>query len=222
MKVLLFGATGMVGQGALLECLRDPGVESVLSVARRATGRTHEKLRELVHADLFDLAPVADRLAGYDACLYCLGVSSAGMSEADYRRVTYDLTLAVADVLAKASPGLTFVFVSGSGADGTERGRLMWARVKGATENALLRHPLRAFVVRPGYIQPLDGIQASGRWIRVLYRILGPLYPVWRTLFPRHVTTTRLLGRAMIEVARRGAPHAVLESADINATAEPG
>jgi uncharacterized protein YbjT (DUF2867 family) len=222
MKVVLFGATGMVGQGALLECLRSPDVEAVLCVVRRPTGRHHEKLREVVQADVSDLSAIGEELSGADACLYCLGVSSVGMTEADYRRITYDTTIAVARALLERSPGLTFVFVSGAGTDGTGRGRVMWARVKGETENALLGMPFKAaYMVRPGYIQPRDGIQASGRAIRVLYALFGPLYPVWRRLFPRHVTTTRRLGRAMIRAARHGAPKPVLEVEDINALA-PG
>jgi uncharacterized protein YbjT (DUF2867 family) len=223
MKVILFGATGMVGQGALLECLRSPEVEAVLCVVRRPTGRYHEKLRETVRADVSDLSGIGEDLSGYDACLFCLGVSSAGMTEADYRRVTYDITLAVAQVLQSRNPGMTFVFVSGASTDSTERGRLMWARVKGATENALLRMPFRAaYMFRPGYIQPLDGVRASTRGIRWLYAAFGPLYPVWKRLFPRHVTTTRRLGRAMIRAAAHGAPKPVLEVVDINALAPEG
>jgi uncharacterized protein YbjT (DUF2867 family) len=220
MKVLLLGATGMVGQGVLRECLLAPDVESVLTVGRAATGVRHERLRELVHADLFDLSPVAGALAGYDACFFCLGVSSAGMTEADYTRVTYDLTLAVAELLARLSPGMTFVYVSGAGTDSSGRGRSMWARVKGRTENALLELPFKSAVMfRPAFIKPSHGIVSRTRLYRVLYAIVGPLYPVLKALFPRSVTTTEKVGRAMLEVARRGAPKAVLENADINALA---
>jgi uncharacterized protein YbjT (DUF2867 family) len=220
MKVILFGATGMIGQGALLECLRDPAVTSVLCVGRRPTGRHHEKLREAVVADVTQVSSLGDEVSGYDACLFCLGVSSAGMSEEAYRRITYDTTLAVAEALLARNPGLTFVFVSGARTDSSERGRLMWARVKGQTENALLRMPFAAaYMFRPGYIQPLDGIRASTRGIRWLYALFGPLYPVWKRLFPRYVTTTRRLGRAMIRAAAHGAPRRVLEVPDINALA---
>jgi uncharacterized protein YbjT (DUF2867 family) len=218
MKVILFGATGMLGQGVLRECLLDPGVDGVLSIGRRTCGVTDAKLREIVHADLTDLSSLEGELAGYDACFFCLGTSSAGMSEADYRHVTYDVTLAAARAIVKQSPGLTFVYVSGAGTDSTEKGRTMWARVKGATENALLGMPFKAaYMFRPAYIQPMHGARASGRGTRVMYAVLGPLYPVWKTLAPRYVTTTEEVGRAMLRVAREGAPKRLLESADIAA-----
>jgi uncharacterized protein YbjT (DUF2867 family) len=216
MRVILFGATGMIGQGVLRECLLDPGVEAVLSIGRRASGVTNAKLREIVHADLTDLSAIEGELGGYDACFFCLGISSAGMSEADYRRVTYDVTLAAAQAIQKRSPDLTFVYVSGTGTDSTEKGRTMWARVKGATENAILAMPFKAsYMFRPGYIQPMNGARASGRGTRILYAVFGPLYPVWKTLAPRYVTTTEEVGRAMLRVAREGAPTQLLESDDI-------
>jgi uncharacterized protein YbjT (DUF2867 family) len=218
MKVILFGATGMVGQGALRECLLDPGVENVLAVVRRSTGQRHEKLREIVHRDFLDFSTIEGELAGYDACLFALGVSSAGMSEPDYVRVTYDVTMAAARAILRSNQALTFVFVSGASTDSTEKGRVMWARVKGRTENALLRMPFKAsYMFRPGYIQPLHGIVSSTKLLRVMYAVVGPLYPVWKTLFPDHVTTTEVLGRAMIRAARQGAPPRVLENRDINA-----
>jgi uncharacterized protein YbjT (DUF2867 family) len=218
MKVIVFGATGMLGQGVLRECLLEPGVERVLSIGRRACGVTDAKLREIVHADLADLSAVEGELGGYDACFFCLGTSSAGMSEADYRHVTYDVTLAAARAIVKKSPGLTFVYVSGAGTDSTEKGRTMWARVKGATENALLAMPFKAaYMFRPAYIQPMHGARASGRGTRVMYAVLGPLYPVWKTLAPRYVTTTEEVGCAMLRVAREGAPKRLLESVDIAA-----
>lgn len=217
MKVILFGATGMVGQGVLRECLLDPAVERVLTIGRSASGEHHDKLRELVRSDLFDVSGLEPEVAGYDACFFCLGVSSAGMSEAAYTRVTYDLTMAVAQVLAQTNPGMTFIYVSGAGTDSSEGGRTMWARVKGRTENALLRLPFRAaHMFRPAFIQPLHGIVSRTRIYRVLYALLGPFYPVWRTLFPSYVTTTEKVGRAMLAVAQRGAPQAVLETRDIN------
>ncbi len=218
MKVILFGATGMVGQGVLRECLLDPGVESVLSIGRRPCGTTHAKLREIVHADLTDLSAIEGELAGYDACFFCLGTSSAGMSEADYRRVTYVVTMAAARAIVKRSPASTFVYVSGTGTDSTEKSRTMWARVKGATENALLSMPFKAaYMFRPGYIQPMNGVKASSPGTRVMYAALAPFYPVWRSFFPRYVTTTEVVGRAMLRVARAGAPKHVVENVDISA-----
>ena len=217
MKVIVFGATGMVGQGVLRECLLDPDVESVLTIGRQETGQRHDKLRELVHQDFHDFSTIAGPLSGWDACFFCLGVSSAGMSESDYQRVTYDVTVAAAEVLSRQNPGMTFVYVSGAGTDTTERGRTMWARVKGKTENALLRMPFKAaYLFRPGYIQPLHGITSKTRLYRVLYAVMGPLFPVWKTLFPKYVTTTERVGRAMIEVARHGAPKHALQNRDIN------
>ncbi|MFD1543238.1 epimerase [Nonomuraea guangzhouensis] len=215
MKVIIFGATGMVGQGALRECLADDRVEAVLTVGRTPTGRTHGKLREITHSDLLDLTPIEADLSGYDACFFCLGVSSAGMSEKDYRRVTYDYTLTAGDTLARLSPGSTFVYVSGVGTD--EHGRAMWARVKGQTENALLALPLEAYMFRPGYIQPMHGITSRTTWYRLAYVVMAPLYPVVRRLFPTAVTTTEQIGRAMITVAERGAPQRVLGPLEINA-----
>ena len=220
MKVIVFGATGMVGQGVVRECLLDPGVERVLTVGRAATGGKHEKLRELVVKDLHDLSAVEKDLAGYDACFFCLGVASAGMSEADYTRITHDITVAAAGTLARLDPGMTFIFVSGAGADSTESGRVMWARIKGKAENAVLRMPFKAsYVFRPAFIQPLHGITSRTRLYRVLYRLMSPLVPLLRALAPGKVTTTEQIGRAMLNVARRGAPKRVLESADISAAA---
>jgi uncharacterized protein YbjT (DUF2867 family) len=217
MKVILFGATGMVGQGVLRECLLDPEVESVLAVGRRATGQQHEKLRELVHKDFFDFSSVEGELTGYDACFFCLGVSSAGMNEKDYAHVTYDITIAAAQVLARRNPGLTFIYVSGAGTDSTERGRMMWARVKGKTENALLGMPFKAaYMFRPALIQPLHGITSSTRMTRALYAVAGPLFPVVKALFPKYATTTERVGRAMIRSAKNGAPSHVLENREID------
>ncbi|MFJ4686189.1 NAD-dependent epimerase/dehydratase family protein [Streptomyces sp. NPDC088789] len=222
MKVIVFGATGMVGRGVLRECLRDDTVSEVLVVGRTATGVAHPKLREILRQDLDALMTedgIADQLSGYDACFFCLGVSAAGMSEEAYRRITHDLTLAVAGALSSARPDLTFVYVSGQGTDRTERSRSMWARVKGRTENDLLALPLRTYLFRPGYIQPLHGITSRTRLYRVIYGVTSPLYPLLRRLAPDHVTTTEQLGRAMIAVARDGAPQRVLHTRDINASA---
>lgn len=217
MRVVLFGATGMVGQGVLRECLLDPDVESVVTVGRRATGQVHPKLRELVPRDLLDLAPLESELTGLDAAFFCLGVASAGMTEAEYTRVTYDITMAAAEALVRLSPALTFVFVSGAGADSTERGGTMWARVKGRTENALLRMPFRdVYVLRPAVIQPLHGITSRTAAYRLFYRIAGPLMPVLKRAFPGYVTTTEQIGLAMLRVAKRGAPTKILRTEDIN------
>lgn len=218
MNVILFGATGMVGQGVLRECLLHPSVERVLVVGRTRTGATHDKLREIVLRDVADLSSVDAELSGYDACFFCLGVSSAGMNERDYRRLTYDLTLAVAQALVRRNPDMTFIYVSGAGTDSTERGRMMWARVKGETENALRKLPFKgAYMFRPGYIQPMHGITSKTTWYRLLYVVLGGLYPALKRLFPKFVTTTEQMARAMIAVATNGAPKPVLENADINA-----
>jgi uncharacterized protein YbjT (DUF2867 family) len=216
-KVILLGATGMVGQGVLRECLLDPEVESILTIGRNATAQQHEKLHEIVHTDLSHLSAIEGTLSGYDACFFCLGVSAVGMNEEAYTRVTYDLTISVARILSRLNPGMTFIYVSGSGTDSTERGRMMWARVKGKTENALLKMPFKAvYMFRPGYIQPLHGIRTKTKWYGTVYAIVGPLYPVWKLLFPKYVTTTECVGRAMLNVAKRGAPKSVLENQDIN------
>jgi len=220
MKIALFGATGMVGQGVLRECLLAPDVEAVVSIGRSATGQQHEKLREIVRPDPADLAELEGELRGCDACFFCLGVSSAGMSEAAYRAVTHDLTLAVARTLVALNPALRFVYVSGAGTDATERGRTMWARVKGQTENDLLRLPFAVAVMfRPGFIQPLHGIRSRTRIYRAAYAVFSPLFPILNAAFPDQVTTTERLGRAMLAVARHGAPKSVLETRDINALA---
>jgi uncharacterized protein YbjT (DUF2867 family) len=213
----------MVGQGVLHECLLDPEAESILTLGRNATGQQHEKLREIVLLDLSDLSAIEDRLSGYDACFFCLGVSAVGMNEEAYRRVTYDLTISVARTLTKLNPTMTFIYVSGASTDSTERGRMMWARVKGKTENELLQMPFKAtYMFRPGYIQPLHGIRTKTKWYRVIYAMMGPLYPVWKLLFPKYVTTTECVGRAMLNVAKQGAPKSVLENQDINSICRDG
>ncbi len=207
----------MVGQGVLRECLLDPEVETVLSILRSKTGQQHEKLREVEHAQFGDFSALRDELTGYDACFFCLGVSSAGMSETAYSRVTYDFTLAAAEVLAGANPTMTFVFVSGAGTDGSEKGKVMWARVKGKTENALSRLPFRAAIMfRPGFIQPLHSAKSRTKSYRVLYALMAPLVPVLRAALPKQTLTTEIVGRAMLNAAKRGAPKTILEAPDIN------
>ncbi len=223
MKVIVTGATGMVGKGVLLECLEHPDVAQILSLGRSPLAMTHPKLEEVVQRDLFDVTPVEQRLSGYDACFFCLGASSVGMSEADYFRVTHDLTVALARVLLRLNPGLVFVYVSGAGTDSTERSSSMWARVKGKTENDLLSMGFRsAFMFRPGYIQPRKGVRSRTALYRALIPVLTPLYPVLNALFPSQVTTTEKVGLAMIHAAQRGYPKRILDPHDINALAAVG
>jgi uncharacterized protein YbjT (DUF2867 family) len=197
MKAILFGATGMVGQGLVRECLLDPTVRHVLLIVRNPTGQQSAKLSELVHRDFFDFSPFESQLTGYDSCFYCAGPSSAGMTEARYFHATYDLTLAAAQTLARPNPPMTFLYVSGASTDSTEKGRSMWARGKGKTENALLRLPFKAaYMFRPGVIQPLHGIQSKTASYRILYTVMNPFLPLLRWLLPQYVTTTEILGRA--------------------------
>jgi uncharacterized protein YbjT (DUF2867 family) len=216
MKVILFGATGMLGQAVLRECLLDPEVTRVLAIGRAPTGIEHEKLRDVVRAELSDLSDLGSEFADYDACFFCLGVSSVGMSETSYRAVTYDLTLAIARTLVANAKGMTFVYVSGAGTDSSERGRSMWARVKGQTENALLSLPFKAaYMFRPGYIQPRHAVRSRTTLYRMAYGVVGPLYPLLKLLFPRQVTTSDRIGQAMLAVVRHGAPQRVLQNNEI-------
>ena len=215
MKVIVTGATGMVGEGVLLECLANPAVEKVLSVSRRPSGHTHAKLEECLVADFRKLDAVESRLAGYDACFYCAGVSSVGMSEADYTVATYDTPLAFATTLARLNPEMVLVHVSGASTDGTEQGKLMWARVKGKAENALMRLPFRAvYNFRPGLMTPAPGQKNLKR----LYRVLLPLAPVMGLFFP--ALTLNDVGKAMIRCVHAGAPKHVLEVSDLDALAK--
>jgi uncharacterized protein YbjT (DUF2867 family) len=220
MKVLIFGATGMVGQGVLRECLLADDVSHVQTVGRTATGQTNPKLHELVHRDFLDYSAVEDQLQGFDACFFCLGVSSLGLSEADYTHVTYDFTVAAATTLARLNPAMTFVYVTGTGTDSSERGRVMWARVKGRTENALRQLPFKAvFLFRPGVIQPLHGVQSKTGWIQRTYTLTSPLLSLARTLFPHTILSTQRIGQAMLAVASDGGDKAVLETRDIEEAA---
>ncbi|MEJ8848783.1 epimerase [Variovorax rhizosphaerae] len=217
MKVLLFGASGMVGQGVLRECLLDPDVERVVAVGRSPLGQSDPKLGELIVSDFYDYSAVESKLKGFDACFFCLGVSSVGMSEADYRRLSYDLPLAAATVLARLNPQMTFTFVTGAGCDSTERGSVMWARVKGAAENALLKLPFKAaYMFRPGIIQPLHGVRSKTALYQTAYNVAGPLFWVLSKTAPNMVTTSEKVGRAMLAVVKRGAPSPFVEMADIN------
>ncbi len=208
----------MVGQGVLRECLLDNDVESVLLIGRSGGGPKAAKIREIIHKDIGNLASIESELAGYDACFFCLGVSSVGMSEADYKRITYDLTIGAAGTLARLNPAMTFIYVSGMGTDSTEHGRTAWARVKGATENALLRMPFKAaYMFRPAFIQPMNGERPKSELVSVALRLIGPLIPLVMRFSPKYATTTERIGRAMLIAAKRGAPKKILESADINA-----
>jgi len=217
MKVILFGATGMVGQGVLRECLLDAGVESVLAVGRGKTGRQHAKLREIVHDNFLDYSAIESELTEYDACFFCLGVSSIGMDEARYRHLTYDITMAAAKTLVRLNPGMVFTYVTGRSTDSTEQGPQMWARVKGKTENDLLKLPFKAaYMFRPAGIQPLHGVRSKTAWVQAIYVVASPLLSYLARTAPKFMTTSEQLGRAMIKVARDGFPGPVLESEDIN------
>src|SRR5580692_987901 len=218
MKVILFGATGMVGQGVLRECLLDSGIDEVLAVGRSPLrAQQQPKLREVVHKDFADYSAIEPQLTGYDACFFCLGVSSVGMAEERYRHLTYDIALAAAKTLARLNPQMVFVYVTGRGTDSTEQGSLMWARVKGKTENDLLKLPFKAaYMFRPAGIQPLHGTRSKTAWVQAIYVVTAPLLSLLNWTSPKFMTTTEQLGRAMIKVAREGYPRAVLESEDIN------
>ena len=217
MKVILFGATGMVGQGVLRECLLDAEVESVLVVGRSPTGQRNAKLREIVHDNFLDYSAIETELKGYDACFFCLGVSSVGMKEERYRHLTYDITLAAARTLVRLNPQMVFVYVTGRGTDSSEKGSLMWARVKGETENDLLKLPFKAaYMFRPAAIQPLHGIRSKTSWVQAIYVATAPLLSLLNRVAPKYMTTTEQVGRAMIKVARDGFVRPVLESEDIN------
>ena len=218
MDVLIFGASGMVGQGVLRESLLDADVRRVVAVGRGASGGADPKLQDLVLPDLMDYAGLDEQLSGFDACFFCLGVSSAGMDEAGYTRLSYELTMQAARALSRLNPGMTFIYVSGAGTDSTERGGSMWARVKGRTENALRRLPFKAvYLFRPGMIQPLHGARSKTTSYRVFYALFKPLLPLLRAVFPRQILSTESVGLAMLEAVRHGAPRPVLETADIYA-----
>lgn len=212
-RAIITGATGMVGEGVLLECLDNPEVESVLIINRKPLGMNHPKLKEIVHKDFYDISPIEGQLKGYNACYFCLGVSSVGMKEPEYRRITYDLTMHVAGVLSRRNPEMTFCYVSGGGTDSTEKGSLMWARVKGKTENELRKLPFdQVFAFRPGFLKAVPGQQNA----LPLYKYLGWLYPVMKAIFPNGASSLTQLGRAMINVTKYGYGQYVIEVKDIN------
>lgn len=212
-KVIVTGTTGMVGKGVLLECLEHPQVKEVLIVNRRSLGMQHPKLKELVHKDFHNLHAVREQLQGYDACFFCLGVSVVGLTEEQYSRTTYDLTLHFAEMVI--NPGMSFIYVSGSGTDSTEKGRSMWARIKGRTENALLKMPFKkAYMFRPGIILPMKDVKSATGWYNAIYVILRPFYPLLRK--SKSVIDTEKIGRAMIEVTLHGSDKVYFENRDIN------
>jgi hypothetical protein len=221
MKIVLFGATGMVGQGVLRECLLDPNVSKVVAVGRQAVTQRYSKLHNIALPNMFEYGKVSKMLFPFDACFFCLGVSSAGMTEEDYSRLTYDLTLAAAKTLVRRNRRMTFVYVSGEGTDSSEKGNVMWARVKGRTENALLRLPFKAaYMFRPAYIHPMNGAVSKTPLYRHLYQAADWMYPVMNCLIPNHVTTTEKVGRAMLTVAKKGYEKSILETKDINRIGE--
>lgn len=216
MRILILGATGMVGQGVLRESLLAQDVSEVVALGRSPVGKQAEKLREIVHANLFDLTDIESQLQGFDACFFCLGVSSVGMQETAYTHITYDLTLSVAHTLLRLNPLMTFVYITGAGTDSSECGKSMWARVKGKTENALLSLPFKAvYLFRPGVIQPMHGVQSRTLAYRLLYPLLWPFIAILRPLMPGTILTTENVGWAMLNAARRGDGDKVLESKDI-------
>jgi uncharacterized protein YbjT (DUF2867 family) len=210
-KAIVTGATGMVGEGVLLECLNHPDVEQVLVINRKPGGVSHPKLREIIHRDFFDLSLIESQLNGYDACFFCLGVSSVGLTEEEYKRTTYDLTMNVAQLLTKLNPDLTFCYVSGLGTDSSEKGRAMWARVKGATENALMRLFKKSYMFRPGFMKAKRGQKN----VKGYYRFIAWLYPIGRLFYPAGFCMLQEVGRAMINAATRGYPKQILEVKDI-------
>jgi uncharacterized protein YbjT (DUF2867 family) len=222
LNVLIFGATGMVGQGVLRECLAAPDVGVVKTIGRTPTGQRNLKLQELVHAEMWQYDGIDDELTGFDACFFCIGVSSAGMDEQKYTRLTYDLTLAAARKLVQLNPQMVFVYVSGVGADSTGKSRVMWERVRGKTENDLLALPFRAvYILRPGMIQPLDGIRSKTPAYRIFYSLMKPVLPLLRAALPDQVITTAQVGKAMLNLVRRGAPERILDSRAINQASQP-
>ena len=219
-KPIITGTTGMVGKGVLLECLESPDVESVLVINRKPLGLQHPKLKEVIHKDFFDLSAISVEMKGYNCCLFCLGVTSAGLNEKEYTHLTYDLTLKFAKAFIAENPGSLFTYVSGAGTDSTEKGRIMWARVKGRTENALLALPFKAaYMFRPGFIEPMKGIKSSTKLYNALYVILRPLFPLFRAM-PKYATDTVRVGHAMINVATKGYAKKHLECTDINIIAK--
>ena len=216
-KTIITGSTGMVGEGVLYQCLKHPNVESVLVINRNPCGVKHDKLKEIIHKDFFDLSQIESQLSGYNACFFCAGVSSIGKKEEEYKRITYDLTMNFAKTLLKLNPEMVFTYISGVGTDSTEKGKSMWARVKGKTENDLLKLPFKAaYMFRPGYIHPTKGLKNTYK----IYKVLAPFYPIWKILFPKYIVTLEEIGKAMINVVLKGSEKKILECVDIRKIAE--
>jgi len=217
LKIIITGTTGMVGEGVLLECLQNPTVGKILSISRKPNGHSHPKLEELIHADFSDLSSVIGQLTGYDACYFCAGISSLGISKEDYERITYDLTLAFATTLAKLNPKMTFTYVSGQGTDGTEKGSSHWARIKGKTENDLRKLPFqKVFAYRPGVMKP---VAENSKHILSYYKYFGWLYPIGRKLFPNGFNTLAEVGQSMVNVTVKDYDQFVLNGKEITETA---
>jgi uncharacterized protein YbjT (DUF2867 family) len=221
MKVIITGSTGMVGKGVLLECLDDPRVTQVLAINRNPVAIKHSKLKEVIHKDFGDFAPIQSELSGFDACFHCMGVSSAGMNEEQYTKLTYDISLALAKACYNANPNMVFNYVSGTGTDSSEQGRSMWARVKGKTENDILKLGFhKALMFRPGVIQPLRGIKSRTKLYQTIYVIMSPLWPVFKLLFGKNITDTTKIGKAMVNSVEQDLKSVHLENPQINELAK--
>jgi nucleoside-diphosphate-sugar epimerase len=219
LRVILTGATGMVGEGVLNECLNRTEIEEVLVVNRKSCGVNHPKLKEIIHTDFFNVTPLENQLRGYNTCFFCLGVSAVGLDENEYYRLTYTLTLHFADLLSRINPDMAFMYISGGSTDSTEKGRMIWARVKGKTENDLMKLPFRAaYAFRPGYMHPTPGLKNTLPY----YKYISWMYPFLRTVFPKHVTTLAELGQAMIHCAQEGYEKKIVEVPDIVILAHKG
>lgn len=211
-RVIITGTTGMVGEGVLYDCLLHEDVEQVLVINRKNCGISHPKLKEIIHADFFDFSSIENQLQNYNACFFCLGVSSIGMNEETYTKLSYTLTMHVAQTLSRLNTDMTFCYISGAHADSTEKGRSMWARVKGKTENDLMKLPFKkTYMFRPGYMQPTKGMKNTLKY----YKYVSWMYPMWRTFFPSFVSTLSELGLAMINAAAKGYDKSILEVKDI-------
>lgn len=216
-KVIITGSTGMVGKGVLMECLENPAVSSVLLINRNSIGIEHEKIKELIIEDFHNLSPFREALSGYDACYFCLGVSAFRMKEREYNEITYKITLHLAKLLSDINPELSFCYVSGVGTDSSEQGRSMWARVKGKTENTILKLGFKsAYLFRPGYIQPMKGIRSRTSMYNTMYTFIKPFYPIFKWIIPNKVTNTVNIGKAMIYTTLKGADKTILYNKDIN------